>query len=334
MHFNFNNDDRLARIHHWLSKECALTHYDLKPLAGDASFRRYFRVKLPEHSWVLMDAPPEKETSIAFVAIARAFSAHGLNIPEIIVQNVEQGFILLKDFGDRLYFYALNEDTADTLYQQALVTATHLHSCPDVSGYPLPKFDIELYQRECALFIDWYCKGYLKIDLSAHEQRLLNTVFDRLIEMALSQPQVCVHRDYHSRNLFVLPDNQVGIIDFQDAVWGPVTYDAVSLLRDCYVAWPDNQVQKWLHQFQKMVLQAGLMGEEDPQQFTRWFDWMGLQRHFKCLGIFARLYLRDGKSGYLQDIPRVLQYAQKVSSRYEEFADLHSLLQKLQGVRT
>jgi len=324
-------DSRLTLIHEWLHDACSLAHYELLPLAGDASFRRYFRIKTPTQTWVLMDAPPEKESSDAFVLIANAFKSHGLVAPEVLQHDLHKGLLLISDLGDNLYYNKLDAHTVDTLYEQALKTAVHMHSCQLENEQTLPFFDEALYLQECALFSDWYLPQYLQVSLTCAQERMLQSTFHKLIDMAHAQPQVFVHRDYHSRNLFLMEDDRVGIIDFQDAVVGPITYDAVSLLRDCYIDWPQEQVEKWVRQFQLMALEAGILDEEDPRVFMRWFDYVSLQRHFKCMGIFARLYFRDGKSGYLEDIPRVLHYATTISARYPEFSELHSFLKTLRS---
>jgi len=322
-------DGRLKMLRDWLQDNLETPMQRIVPLASDASFRRYFRVHCGDTTYVAMDAPPEKESCEPFVAIAKTFHKLGLNVPVIYAENVEHGFLLLTDFGDQLYLDALTPRTCNTLYQKAFDDLMLLQSCQNFEGYVLPKFDAALYLEEMSWFRDWYLERLLKISLTHSESVALDNIYSMLIQDALLQPQVCVHRDYHSRNLMLINEkSQPGILDFQDAVLGPITYDLLSLLRDCYIDWPPEQVQKWASVFHKQALQAGLLDEEEPKQFMRWFDWIGLQRNLKCIGIFARLSERDHKSSYLQYIPRVIKYAVDVCDRYPEFADLKSLLNK------
>lgn len=322
-------DERLKMLRDWLQDNLEMPMQKIVPLTGDASFRRYFRVHCGDTTYVAMDAPPKKESCKPFIAIAKTFYKLGLNVPVIYAEDVEHGFLLLTNFGDQLYLNALTPKTCHNLYQKAFDDLLLIQSCQDVEGYVLPKFDGTLYLEEMSWFRDWYLKNFLKVSLNNAELAALDNVYSLLIEDALSQPQVCVHRDYHSRNLMVVDDNiQPGILDFQDAVWGPITYDLLSLLRDCYIDWPSKQVEKWVLTFQKQAIQAGLLHEQNPKQFIRWFDWIGLQRNLKCIGIFARLHERDHKSEYLQYIPRIIKYAEGVCDRYPEFANLRPLLNK------
>ncbi len=304
----------------------------LTPLTGDASFRRYYRVSAPPaHHYILMDASAAKHDQLdAFVAIARSFQAAGLQVPIVHHADLEQGYLLLSDLGDVLYSERLNLKTADVLYQSALEALLKLQQCSHIEGYTLPAYDRSLLLTEMQLFDEWFWQKHLGFQLSVQEQESLNQVYEHLIAEALIQSRVCVHRDYHSRNLMVLPEHQVGILDFQDAVSGPITYDLVSLLRDCYIDWPEQKVRDWLRGYQQKLLTKGLLSEDNFDQFMRWFDWMGLQRHLKCLGIFARLNKRDQKSQYLQYLPRVLKYAQQVSRNYPELAPLEVLLSRIQ----
>lgn len=294
----------------------------LQPLAGDASFRRYFRVNCGDKNYIAMDAPPDREDCHPFVAIAKAFHALGLSVPMIHEFNAQQGFLLLSDLGDRLFLDVLNAETADALYQQAIDDLLVIQSCRDVPGHVLPYFDEALYLREMRLFQEWYLAKWHGVVLSSDQQAVLDDIYRRLIQKAQSQPEVCVHLDYHSRNLMVLQSGQTGILDFQDAREGPITYDLVSLLRDCYIDWPADQVERWALLYQKKALEAGLLQEEDAQQFLEWFDWMGVQRHLKCMGIFVRLKLRDKKPDYLQYIPRITRYIRDVCERTPELSGL------------
>lgn len=312
-----------------------LPQFDLVPASSDASFRRYFRV-LPvngattvspaDKTLIVMDAPPDKEDTGPFVKVATLLAEIGLNVPLIRESNLDQGFLLLSDLGSRQYLAALNEANVEQLYGDALqaLLAMQLKGPREEQ---LPPYDYELLMREMELFREWYLKIHLQLELTHKEDQLLTDAFELLAQSALSQPKVCVHRDYHSRNLMLTTDNNPGILDFQDAVLGPVTYDLVSLLRDCYIAWPKAQVEAWALNYLNRAADAGLFAERDEEQLLRWFDWMGAQRHLKATGIFARLNHRDGKPGYLQDIPRTLSYVVDVAGRYKELGSLHDFLQ-------
>ncbi len=314
---------RIEALKQWLQDELTFRDYTLKPASADASFRRYFRVAHEGASFIVMDAPPDKEDSAPYIRVARLFFDIGLNVPEIIDMDLEQGFLLLSDLGNRLYLDDLNAGSADRLYGDALGALAAIQACTPAGGV-LPDYDRDLLMIEMALFRDWLVERHLGIALTGAQVAMLDTVFEVLAENALVQPQVCVHRDYHSRNLMVTGQNNPGILDFQDAVIGPVTYDLVSLLRDCYISWPRAQVEDWALGYQELALQSGILRieHEDPKQFLRWFDLMGVQRHLKAAGIFARLNHRDGKPGYLADIPRTLGYVIDVTARYDELAGL------------
>ena len=315
--------ERLRLLKHWLESELDFSDYSLKPASSDASFRRYFRVTHAGSSFIVMDAPPEREDTRPFVTIARQLLGVGVNVPEVLDENPELGFLLLSDLGERLYLDDLNDESVDRLYGDALGALAAIQACAPVPG-SLPDYDRMLLLREMALFRDWLVGTHLGIELDHTQSVMLEQTFDRLADNALAQPRVCVHRDFHSRNLMVTRRNNPGILDFQDAVVGPVTYDLVSLLRDCYVAWPRTRVEAWVLGYQELALQSGILREahEDPVQFLRWFDLMGVQRHLKAAGIFARLNHRDGKPGYLNDIPRTLGYVVDVALRYAEVAEL------------
>lgn len=294
-------------------------------LTGDASFRRYFRVFAQGRSYLLMDAPPEKESCEPFIAIANALRAQGLHTPEIYWSDLKQGFLLITDFGDRLLLDALNSDTVDRYYQIAFDHLLSIQSCHKVDGYSLPVFDANLCQKELGLFQEWYLQRHLGQTLSRSDLECLSRIHKLLTDEALAQPQVFVHRDYHSRNLMVL-EKGLGILDFQDAFFGPITYDLMSLLRDCYIEWPRKRVESWISQYHQRLLKAGYLSDNNPKQFLRWCDWIALQRHLKCIGIFSRLHHRDKKSGYLKDIPRVIGYAKMICQAYPEFKDLEKFL--------
>jgi hypothetical protein len=320
---------RLEQLKNWLDSELSLSEYTLTPASADASFRRYFRVLHAGASYIVMDAPPDKEDSKPFVRLSRLFSDLGLNVPEVIDENTGQGFLLLSDLGSTLYLEALNEDTVERLYGDALGALATLQACvPDNAA--LPPYDRALLLQEMELSREWLLGRHLGMSPDAAQTALVDAAFRLLAENALAQPQVCVHRDYHSRNLMVTGRNNPGILDFQDAVIGPVTYDLVSLLRDCYIAWPRARVEDWALGYQELALQSGILHEEheDPVVFLRWFDLMGVQRHLKAAGIFARLHHRDGKPGYLADIPRTLGYVVEVAERYPEISELGNFIDK------
>jgi aminoglycoside/choline kinase family phosphotransferase len=307
---------RLEQLHQWLSGELGLLEYSIAPASADASFRRYFRISFGGESRIAMDAPPEKEDSRPFVRIARQLHGIGLNVPQILAEDLRQGFLLLSDLGSRQYLDALNAQTVDRLYGDAMAALATLQTCGPDSG-ELPHYERDMLWREMELFREWYLGRHLGIELGENEQRLLDETFALLADSALEQPAVSVHRDYHSRNLMVSEHNP-GILDFQDAVYGPVTYDLVSLLRDCYIAWPREQVEAWVSGYHDIAIDHGILRQRQEERFLRWFDLMGVQRHLKASGIFARLKHRDGKPGYLKDIPRTLGYVAEVSGRYPE----------------
>jgi len=295
----------------------------LTTVSGDASFRRYFRQAVKDGSFIAVDAPPDKENNPVFVEIAQAWFEQGIAVPKVIKADFEQGFMLLADMGDQLLLPLLTEDSADDLYDQAMDSLIHIAN----SQHVLPSYDQELLDREMALFRDWFLLEHLNFELTNNDERILKDTFELLRESALGQIQVPVHRDYHSRNIMVLKDNSLGIIDFQDAVQGAITYDLVSLLRDCYISWPQEKVHGWVKSYFAKAKKAHIIGAISEQQFILWFDWMGLQRHIKVAGIFARLAIRDGKQDYLNDIPLTLSYIVEVSAQYDALSEFHMWLQ-------
>jgi aminoglycoside/choline kinase family phosphotransferase len=318
--------ERARALNLWLEQEVGLKGFSVAPASDDASFRRYFRVSLEDGSTrIAMDAPPEKEDCRPFVAIARQLSALGVNVPKIHAGNLELGFLLLDDLGSTHYLDVLDEDRVERLYGDALGSLMVIQACGPREG--LPPYDRELLYREMSLFPDWLLEQQLGIGLTDSEKGELDRTFQWLAESALEQPRVCVHRDYHSRNLLLTPSANPGVIDFQDAVIGPVTYDLVSLLRDCYIRWPKERVHAWAMGYYNLALQSGVLRDEHEGRFLRWFDLMGVQRHLKASGIFARLNLRDGKPGYLQDIPRTLGYIVEVAGDYTELEWLGGLIE-------
>ncbi|WP_339799293.1 phosphotransferase [uncultured Marinobacter sp.] len=324
-------DTRLDQLTRWVRQQPGWNEARLVPVSGDASFRRYFRATTSgqgtqKHTAIVMDAPPDHEDCGPFVRIARHWQQQGISVPAILAEDLNQGFLLLEDFGDRLMLGCLNGVNADELYQQAMTELLAIQQLPPAADWPLPAYDTELLDREMALFPDWLLARLLGLDLSTTEQSLLETTFAFLRESALSQPEVTVHRDYHSRNLLIRPDqSRPGVIDFQDAVTGPVTYDLVSLLKDCYITWPEARRNKWLEHYRQISHAAGLHNA-DEATFRQWFELMGMQRHLKAAGIFARLSLRDDKHGYLPDIPRTVGYLVEASSRQPALRHFHRFL--------
>jgi aminoglycoside/choline kinase family phosphotransferase len=316
---------RRALLEDWLATLFDGREFALTPASSDASFRRYWRLRRGRDTYVIMDAPPGLEDTARFVRIAEMLRAVGLHAPEVYAQEPQHGFLLLQDLGTRLYLDELDEPNADLLYGDALGALAVIQSCVPCDG--LPVYDEPFLRRELGLFRDWLLVAHLGLSLSAAEERALDRAFAMLVASALDQPRVCVHRDFHSRNLMVTAPPSPGILDFQDAVAGPVTYDLVSLLRDCYIAWPADRVLDWAWGYFHLACQSGILRPEHEGRFQRWFDLMGVQRHLKASGIFARLSVRDGKPGYLSDIPRTLGYVVRVASEYPELADVAGLIQ-------
>lgn len=289
----------------------------LTPIASDAGFRRYFRFATPSQ-WLAVDAPPQTEDSRQFVALACYLSQQGVGTPEILAADETEGFLLVEDFGDELLHRQLSAKTADHLYSKAFATLIKLQACPDKSAL-IPRYDKALLHRELLLFNEWFCTALLGHVLTPSESVMLAKVFKNLEDCALQQPQTLVHRDYHSRNLLVRDNADLGVIDFQGALWGACTYDLASLLRDCYIRFPAEQVTHWALQYRAQAMAAAVLQPVTETEFLRWFDWIGLQRHIKVLGIFARLHLRDGKHHYLADLPLVIRYTLEVAEKYAEF---------------
>ena len=327
--------NRLQQLNQWLSETIGSEDYQLQPASGDASFRRYFRLTHNDETCIVMDAPPAQEDCSPFVDVAERLIAADINVPRILEKDLKQGFLLLSDLGGKQYLDQLTEESADKLYQDAMQVLFRMQQQIDTNG--LPPYDETLLLREMELFRDWLLEKHIGLNLSDESQAMLDEVFKFLLDEALAQPKVFVHRDYHSRNLMInIPGSDpgsgssnlgVGVLDFQDAVCGPFTYDLVSLLKDCYIKWPRQQVQGWAHNFFEQI------SEDHPgigeREFMRWFDLMGVQRHLKASGIFARLYHRDGKSAYLADIPRTLSYIADLNDKYPE---LQGLIEVIQGI--
>lgn len=325
---NKNILDRKQQLETWLKTLLGEQAFSLTVASADASFRRYFRVHLADKTLIAMDAPPPQEDCRPFVKVAQMLVDAGLNAPQVLAQDLENGFLLLSDLGDDTYLSALNNDTALKLYADATdaLIKMQLVSKPE----ELPPYDEALLTREMQLFPDWYVAKHLKFELNAEQQGWLQNTFEILNKNILSQGQVTVHRDYHSRNLMICKDNP-GVLDFQDAVYGAITYDLVSLLKDAYIQWDEEQIIDWAVRYWDKARKAGLPVPTDFSEFYRDFEWMGAQRHIKVLGIFARLSHRDGKDGYIKDMPLVLHYLRKVCERYVELRPMLRLLDALEG---
>ncbi len=310
------------RIEAWLKSILPSATLRLIPIAGDASQRRYWRVQGGENNYVVMEDPTG--STERFVQLAKTLKQFGVHAPEIYGEAPGQGFLLMEDLGTQHYLDVLDTNNVNRLYGDALGTLAILQTCLPTEG--LPAYDAAFLSRELDLFSTWLLDRYLGLVLSPEEQAVLQQARALLIANALEQPQVFVHRDFHSRNLLVSPSPSPGVLDFQDAVRGPVTYDLVSLLRDCYIEWPRQQVEIWAWGYFQLAVQSGVLRPEQEQQFLRWFDLMGIQRHLKASGIFARLWIRDGKAGHLADIPRTLNYVVAVGVEYSELQPLAQFL--------
>lgn len=311
-------DTRADELRAWLARICPDADGTLIPITGDASFRRYFRIATDLGDRIVMDAPPDRERTGPFVDIAGRLGSAGVTAPRVLASDSERGFLLLSDLGDRLYLDALDEHSADGLYDDALVALVRMQAEIVTAG--LPPYDAARLDAEMELFPVWFLGEHLGLDTDRIGDEPATT-FNALTAAALEQPRVFVHRDYHSRNLMALADGNPGILDFQDAVAGPVTYDLVSLLRDCYIAWPDDRVTDWIERYRRAALARGV-DLPDRDTLRRWFDLMGVQRHLKAIGIFARLWHRDGKPRYLADIPRTWRYIEALFGCYPELEPL------------
>jgi aminoglycoside/choline kinase family phosphotransferase len=317
---------RTQTLEAWLHARLLGEFFSVAPASADASFRRYFRVATSAGTRIVMDAPPEHEDCRPFVKVAHLFRAAGVNVPEVLAEDIENGYLLLSDLGNTMYLPALTDDTAAKLYDDATTALVKIQqaSRPDV----LPDYDRELLLRELRLFPDWYIAKHLGVELSPTQIQTLGSAFEAILTNNLAQPRVYVHRDYHSRNLMVTEPNP-GIIDFQDAVFGPVTYDLVSLLKDAYIAWDEARIIDWAVRYWEKARKAALPVDADFSVFYRDFEWMGVQRHIKVLGIFARLFHRDGKDQYLRDMPLVMTYLRKACERYSGLGAFLRLLDEL-----
>ena len=322
--------ERLQLLENWIKARFPDKSFTLSHASADASFRRYFRVAFSDSTLIVMDAPPQREDCAPFVHVAHIFAAAGVHVPAILAEDQAQGFLLLSDLESTTYLQALNNDpgSADRLYRDAVAALLEIQlaSRPGV----LPDYDEALLLRELSLFPDWYLARHLQVATDANQKIALDGVFKQIVQNNLAQPRVFVHRDYHSRNLMVTAPNP-GILDFQDAVYGPITYDLASLFKDAYIRWEEERVLDWIIRYWEKARKLGLPVAADFADFYRDFEWMGVQRHIKVLGIFARLYYRDGKDSYLQDMPLVMEYLRKACERYRELHPLLTLLDTLEG---
>jgi N-acetylmuramate 1-kinase len=312
-------DARAEQMRSWLERDLGLQLSRFAPASSDASFRRYFRAWYRDGmTAVVMDAPPELESTAPFLHVAGLLEHCGVHVPRIDAVDVARGFILLEDLGTEDYLTRLRTGAErDRLYGDALESLLRIQLRGLEPAKTLPPYDREVLEREMELMPVWFCERHLRLELDAEQRALIAAAFDFLTLEALAQPVVLVHRDYHSRNLMLTRDRNPGIIDFQDARAGPVGYDLVSLLKDCYIEWPRTRVEQWVSDYRGQLVAAGGPAGVSEREFLRWFDLIGLQRHIKVLGIFARLWYRDGKPGYLADLPRTLNYVLQAARGFE-----------------
>ncbi|MDO9310944.1 MAG: phosphotransferase [Nitrosomonas sp.] len=320
--------ERIRLLENWVKEQFPEKPFTLQPASADASFRRYFRVFFKDQTLIAMDAPPQQEDCTPFIQVAKILAATGVHVPKIVAKDLDQGFLLLSDLGDTTFLQALNNqmDSADQLYGDAIDALIKLQLSQQVEG--LPGYDEALLLKELNLFPDWFVAKHLRVTITEKQQAVLQSIFTRIIQNNIAQPRVLVHRDFHSRNLMVTSPNP-GIIDFQDAVVGPITYDLVSLFKDAYIRWDEERILDWMIRYWEKARKAGLPVSTDFAEFYRDFEWMGVQRHIKILGVFSRLYYRDGKENYLNDLPLVMEYLRKTCKRYRELHLLLNLLDEL-----
>ena len=329
-------DTRLEQLRNWLAA-CAASGvpslppdrpFFLSPASADASFRRYFRISAGGQTWIAMDAPPEREDCRPFVRVAALLREAGLNTPQVLAQDLERGFLLLSDLGSTTYLDALDDSNADALFRDAIEALIRMQ-CASRPGV-LPPYDGALLRRELDLFPEWYVARHRGMRLDDTQKQALGDVTALILKSNLSQPAVYVHRDYMPRNLMVSTPNP-GVLDFQDAVYGPISYDVASLFRDAFISWPEERALDWIVRYWEKARRAGLPVHADFGEFYRDLEWMGLQRHLKVLGIFARINYRDGKPGYLKDTPRFVAYVDAVCARYPALAPLARLMDQIEA---
>ncbi|MGF6328390.1 aminoglycoside/choline kinase family phosphotransferase [Pseudomonas sp. BS3782 TE3695] len=336
-----DQDVRLQHLKVWLDEQLAILYAEqnwgsvppatLTAASSDASFRRYFRWQGAGRSFVVMDAPPPQENCKPFVDIAFLLAKSGINVPKIYAEDLERGFLLLNDLGNKTYLDVIDSENADDLFKDALQALLAFQQLPMVA--PLPSYDVALLRRELELFPEWYVKRELGIEFDPAQQTLWQQASDLLIDSALAQPKVLVHRDYMPRNLMLSEPNP-GVLDFQDAVYGPVTYDVTCLFKDAFLSWPEERVRGWLEDYWQQAGALDIPVQPDFEDFLRASDLMGVQRHLKVIGIFARICHRDGKPRYLGDVPRFFAYIDAVIARRPELAKLGELLASLRAGAT
>lgn len=336
-----DQDVRLQHLKVWLDEQLAILFADqgwgavppatLTAASSDASFRRYFRWEGEGRSFVVMDAPPPQENCKPFVDIAFLLAKSGINVPKIYAEDLERGFLLLNDLGNKTYLDVIDSENAEALFSDALQALLAFQQLPMVA--PLPSYDVALLRRELELFPEWYVKRELGVELDSTQQQQWQRISDLLIDSALAQPKVLVHRDYMPRNLMLSEPNP-GVLDFQDAVYGPVTYDVTCLFKDAFLSWPEERVRGWLESYWQQASALNIPVQPDFEDFLRASDLMGVQRHLKVIGIFARICHRDGKPRYLADVPRFFSYIEAVIARRPELAELQALFTSLRGGAT
>lgn len=323
------NDARLALLQGWLARDLRLHPARIEPASSDASFRRYFRAFCDERTVIVMDAPPPTEDVRPYLRVTALLEPLGVHVPHVFEADIDRGFLLLEDLGTTHYLAKLGAGgDPQRLYADALQSLAEIQLHGGAAAAQLPPYDRAPLERELAEMPQWLLERHLALELTAGEREMIAAAFEFLIGEALSQPQVFVHRDYHSRNLMVLAERSPGIIDFQDALRGPIGYDLVSLLKDCYISWPRERVLEWVRGYHSLLRARGGPVGAGPAQFVRWFDLVGAQRHIKVLGRFARLWYRDGKPGYVRDLPLTLGYVREVCRLYPELAPLSEFLER------
>ncbi|HJS91355.1 MAG TPA: phosphotransferase [Steroidobacteraceae bacterium] len=323
------NDARLALLQGWLARDLGLRPARIEPASSDASFRRYFRAFCDERTVIVMDAPPPTEDVRPYLHVTALLEPLGIHVPHVYEADVARGFVLLEDLGSTHYLAALGAGgDSQRLYADALRALADIQLRGAAAAAELSPYDRAPLARELAEMPEWFLERHLALELTGGEREMIAAAFEFLIAEALSQPEVFVHRDYHSRNLMVVGERNPGVIDFQDALRGPIGYDLVSLLKDCYICWPRERVVEWVSGYRSLLQSRGAMMSGGPAQFLRWFDLIGAQRHIKVLGRFARLWYRDGKPGYLRDLPLTLGYVRETCRLYPELAQMAEFLER------
>lgn len=322
-------DERLALIHEWLARDVGLEVRGIEPASSDASFRRYVRVYHPGGTYIVMDAPPDRENVRPYLKVSALLESLRVHVPHVHESDPERGLLLLEDLGSVHYLGRLEAGgDAEALYGDALDTLADIQARGEEAASALAPYDREPLLREMALMPEWFCGRHLELALTREEREIIAHAFEWLIGEALAQPQVFVHRDYHSRNLMVVERHNPGVIDFQDALRGPIGYDPVSLLKDCYIAWPRARIEQWVSEHRVKLAARGFNACTSDRELLHWVDVVGVQRHLKVLGIFARLWYRDGKPGYLRDLPLTLRYVIEACAQQPQLAELGRFLER------